>query len=212
VTFGFVVMALTNGSGSENQAERSIRRRVLTFDDPSLRKLTSASMAEALDPAIPAEVDALAKRVLEQASRRGLMLATAESCTGGLLASLLTDIPGASHAFERGFVTYTDDAKHEMLGVSREILKTEGAVSEAAARAMAEGVLARSRAQVAASITGFTDGGPGEAGLVHFACACGAGQIQHRVERFGDIGRAAVRVEALKVALAMLHDAVGEPA
>jgi len=167
-------------------------------------------VAEALDPAIPAEVDELAKRLLDEACARGLMLATAESCTGGLLASLLTDIPGASHAFERGFVTYTDDAKHEMLGVPRAILETDGAVSEAAARAMAEGALAGSRAQIAASVTGFTEGGPGEAGLVHFACACRDGPTRHQVGRFGDIGRAAVRIEALKVSLAMLQQALGE--
>src|SRR5512135_741068 len=115
-------------------------------------------MAEALDPAIPGSVDELAKLVLREASERGLRLATAESCTGGLLASLLTDIPGRSHAFERGFVTYTDEAKHEMLGVPRQVLEADGAVSEACARAMAEGVLACSKAQVAVSITGFAEG------------------------------------------------------
>jgi nicotinamide-nucleotide amidase len=212
VTFFFVVMALTNESESENQAEPENRRRVLNLDDLPLRRLENASVAEALDPAIPADVDALAKRVLEDACARGLLLATAESCTGGLLASLLTDIPGASHAFERGFVTYTDDAKHEMLGVSRTILETDGAVSEAAARAMAEGALAGSRAQLAASITGFTEGGAGEAGLVPFACARRDGPTRHQVGRFGDIGRAAVRLEALKVSLAMLRDALSDTA
>lgn len=166
-------------------------------------------MAEALDPAIPAEVDALAKQVLHEACTRELMLATAESCTGGLLASLLTDIPGASHAFERGFITYTDDAKHEMLGVSRMILETDGAVSEAAARAMAEGALTNSRAQIAVSITGFADGG-GEAGLVHFACARAGGATRHREVRYGDVGRAAVRVEALKTSLRMLREALDD--
>ncbi|CAN7283875.1 CinA family protein [Phenylobacterium sp. LjRoot219] len=168
-------------------------------------------MAEALDPAIPAEVDALAKRVLDEACSRGLMLATAESCTGGLLASLLTDIPGASHAFERGFVTYTDDAKLEMLGVPLAMLETNGAVSAPVARAMAEGALAFSRADVAVAITGFADGGSGEAGLVHFACARAGEAARHRVERFGEIGRAAVRLAALKTALAMLHEALGDP-
>src|SRR3954463_48183 len=115
-------------------------------------------MAEALDPAIPAAVGELAKFVLRAAWDRRVRLAAAESCTGGLLASLLTDIPGQSHAFERGFVTYTDEAKHEMLGVPKRILATEGAVAEAAARAMAEGALARSHADVAVSITGFAEG------------------------------------------------------
>jgi nicotinamide-nucleotide amidase len=164
-------------------------------------------MAEALDPAVPPAVDELAKAVLREAHDRDLMLATAESCTGGLLASLLTDIPGLSHTFERGFVTYTHDAKHEMLGVPIEILETDGAVSEACARAMAEGALHRSKAGVAVSITGFTEGGPGQpAGLVHFACAGAKRPTHHKVKRFGDVGRAEVRVKALETALEMMHD------
>jgi nicotinamide-nucleotide amidase len=171
-------------------------------------------MAEALDPAIPAVVDELAKFVLREACDRGLRLATAESCTGGLLASLLTDIPGQSHAFERGFVTYTNEAKHEMLGVPVAILETEGPVSDAAARAMAEGALAHSHAHLAVSITGFAEGGPGQpAGLVHFACAREGRSTRGEVMRFGDIGRAAVRVAALETALALLRDALtGSPA
>lgn len=169
-------------------------------------------MAEALAAAIPAAVDVLAQGVLSEACDRGLMLATAESCTGGLLASLLTDIPGRSHAFERGFITYTDEAKHEMLGVPLEVLRADGAVSERAARAMAEGALATSRADVAISITGFAEGDPGQAGLVHFAAARKRRPTRHRVERFGDIGRAAVRVRALETALGMLGEALGEEA
>jgi len=164
-------------------------------------------MAEALDPAIPASVDELAKFVLREACDRGLKLATAESCTGGLLASLLTDIPGLSHAFERGFVTYTDEAKQQMLGVPADILQTDGAVSEAAARAMAEGALAFSEASVAVSITGFAEGGPGQpAGLVHFASARAGRPTRHRERRFGEIGRAEVRVRALETALGLLRD------
>src|SRR3954465_1326541 len=106
-------------------------------------------MAEALDPAMPPEVDALAQRVLREACARDLLLATAESCTGGLLASLLTDIPGKSHAFERGFVTYSNAAKTELLGVGETLLADHGAVSEAAARAMAEGAIAHSQADLA---------------------------------------------------------------
>ena len=166
-------------------------------------------MAEALDPAIPASVDELAKLVLTEACERGLMLAAAESCTGGLLASLLTDIPGQSHAFERGFVTYTHEAKHEMLGVPREVLETDGAVSEASARAMAEGALAHSRADVAVSITGFAEGGPGQpAGIVHFAAARRGRPTRHLAKTFGDIGRAALRVCALETALGMMRDAL----
>jgi len=164
-------------------------------------------MAEALDPALPSSIDDLAKFVLHEACDRGLRLATAESCTGGLLASLLTDIPGQSHAFERGFVTYTDEAKHQMLGVPQDILDNDGAVSERSALAMAEGALARSRADIAASITGFAEGGPGQpAGLVHFACARTGRPTTHRLMRFGDVGRAEVRVRALGVALGMMRD------
>jgi nicotinamide-nucleotide amidase len=166
-------------------------------------------MAEALDPAVPADIDRLAQDVLREACDRELMLATAESCTGGLLASLLTDIPGKSHAFERGFVTYTDEAKHELLGVPLELLKTDGAVSERAARAMAEGAIAHSHAHLALSVTGFTESGPDPSqpgGLVHFACARRDGPTIHRKECFGDIGRADVRVKALRTALEMLNE------
>jgi nicotinamide-nucleotide amidase len=171
-------------------------------------------MAEALDPAVPAAVDELAKFVLREACERGLKFATAESCTGGLLASLLTDIPGLSHAFERGFVTYTNEAKHEMVGVPLQILGTDGAVSEACARAMAEGALANSRADLAVSITGYAEGAPGQpAGLVHFGCARTNRPTCHLEMRFGDVGRAAVRVKALEAALELMREQlVGAPA
>jgi nicotinamide-nucleotide amidase len=170
-------------------------------------------MAEALDPAIPDDIEKLAQEVLQAACDRELLLATAESCTGGLLASLLTDIPGKSHAFERGFVTYSDDAKHEVLSVSRAILTTEGAVSEASARAMAEGAIAVSRADLAVSITGFAEAAPdGPAGLVHFACARRGGPTCHRMERFGDVGRAEVRLRALRVGLGLFRDGLAEVA
>ncbi|WP_334164470.1 CinA family protein [Phenylobacterium sp.] len=164
-------------------------------------------MAEALDPAIPTAVDELAQSVLRGACDRDLKLAAAESCTGGLLASLLTDIPGTSHAFERGFVTYTDEAKHEMLGVPMEILQSDGAVSERAARAMAEGAIANSCADIAVSITGYAEGGPGQpAGLVHFASARKGGPTVHKEMRYGDVGRAEVRLRALDTALRMMRD------
>jgi len=163
-------------------------------------------MAEALDPALPPQVDALAQRVLRAACDRRLTLATAESCTGGLLASLLTDIPGMSHAFERGFVAYTHAAKTELLGVPADLLEREGAVSEAAARRMAQGAIARSDADVAVSITGFTEGGPGQpAGLVHFAALRRGRPTRHRKRELGDIGRAGVRIAALETALDMLE-------
>lgn len=172
-------------------------------------------MAEALDPAIPSSLDALAQRVLREACAREVMLATAESCTGGLVASLLTDLPGLSHAFERGFVTYTDEAKHEMLGVPMEILQTDGAVSERAARAMAEGAVAHSRAHMAVSVTGYTEGPPDDAsiaGLVHFACAVKGGETRHVREHYGDLGRAEIRLRALKTALGLLEDQLAQAA
>lgn len=167
-------------------------------------------MAEALDPAIPDDIERLVQAVLQAACDRELMLATAESCTGGLLASLLTDIPGKSHAFERGFVTYSDDAKHELLGVPRTVLSDLGAVSEACARAMAEGALDGSRADLAVSITGFAEGP--QAGLVHLACADRTGATHHRLERFGDVGRAEVRLAALRVGLELFRNALGDAA
>jgi nicotinamide-nucleotide amidase len=166
-------------------------------------------MAEALEPALPPHVDELAEHVLKEACDRGLMLATAESCTGGLLASLLTDIPGKSHAFERGFVTYTDESKHELLGVSLEILETDGAVSERAARAMAEGAIAHSRADLAVSVTGYAEHNEeGMAGLVHFGCAMKGRPTRHVLMRYGDIGRAEVRLRALETGLKMMRDAM----
>lgn len=164
-------------------------------------------MAEALDPALPPEVDRLAQAVLRQACDRELKLVTAESCTGGLLASLLTDVPGMSHAFERGFVTYTNEAKHELLGVPYAVLDGPGPVSKAAAMAMAEGALAHSRGDLAVSITGFAEGGPDQpGGLVHFACAGKMRPTTHRVTLFGEVGRAEVRIRALETALGMMMD------
>ncbi len=168
-------------------------------------------MAEALDPAIPKRVDDLACEVLELACDRELLLVTAESCTGGLLASLLTDLPGLSHAFERGFVTYSNDAKHDLLGVPLDLLGSPGPVSEPVARAMAQGALAASRGDLALSITGYAEqdaetGQPG--GLVHFALARRDGRTVHREMRYGEIGRAEVRVKSLQTALEMMTEAL----
>jgi nicotinamide-nucleotide amidase len=171
-------------------------------------------VAEALDPALPPGLDDLTQFVLREACERGLKLVTAESCTGGLLASLLTDIPGRSHAFERGFVTYTDEAKNQVLGVPSEVLATDGAVSERSARAMAKGALANSQGDIAVSITGYAEPGPnGEpGGLVHFACARTNRPIEHVMKEFGNVGRAEVRLRALEVALKLMRDAMIEPA
>lgn len=170
-------------------------------------------MAEALDGALPPHLDDLTQFVLREACDRDVKLVTAESCTGGLLASLLTDIPGLSHAFERGFVTYTDEAKREMLGVPAEVLEADGAVSERAARAMAEGAITYSEGQIAVAITGYAEAPPdgGAAGLVHFASAVRDGPTEHQVHRFGDIGRADVRLKCLEVALAMMRDRMIRP-
>jgi nicotinamide-nucleotide amidase len=164
-------------------------------------------MAEALDPAVPSSVDELAKFVLREACDRGLKLATAESCTGGLLASLLTDMPGQSHAFERGFVTYTNEAKHEMLGVAQEILDNDGAVSERAAIAMAEGALASSQADIAEphQAVGGRTPRPG-AGEMDQARRLAGTAFREAGDRRGDVGRAEVRVRALGVALGLMRD------
>jgi nicotinamide-nucleotide amidase len=160
---------------------------------------------ETLSPVLPNRVEEATRRLLAKACERELVLATAESCTGGLLASLLTDVPGVAHAFERGFVTYSEDSKTELLGVPASLVDAEGAVSKAVAIAMAEGALSRSRANIALAITGFADTGD-EPGLVHFACAR-AGRISaHREEHFGGIGRGAVRVAALEVAIQMMTE------
>jgi nicotinamide-nucleotide amidase len=163
--------------------------------------------AESFSPILPDDVEDLLRSVLERAAARDLSLATAESCTGGMLASLLTDVKGASGVFERGFVVYSDPAKCELLGLVQTDIDRCGAVSEEVAVAMAEGALHRSRADVAVSTTGYADDGP-EPGLVHFGCAVADGPTAHRAERFGAIGRGPVRIESMRVALEMLDEVV----
>ncbi|MBO9516738.1 MAG: CinA family protein [Porphyrobacter sp.] len=166
-------------------------------------------MAETLDPALPPEVQDRADKVLELASDKELYLATAESCTGGLLAALLTDVPGCSHVFERGFVVYSKDAKCDLLDIARHKVDSCGAVSKEIAIEMALGALRRSQADIALSITGFAGpAGDEEEGLVHFACAIRDGKTFHREEHFGPIGRQRVRLEALNTALQMLEQAL----
>ncbi len=162
--------------------------------------------AETLSPVLPDDLVRTAIALLDTANRAGLRIATAESCTGGLLASLLTDIEGISNVFDRGFIAYSKDAKCDLLGVSRAMIKNCGAVSEPVARAMAEGALARSNAAAAVAITGFAGRGhkDDEPGLVHFACAGQADATRHCVRHFGDIGRGATRIACLRVALDML--------
>jgi nicotinamide-nucleotide amidase len=158
---------------------------------------------ETLSPILPNETEEATRRLLQKASERELRLATAESCTGGMLASLLTDVRGVAHAFERGFVTYSNEAKCEMLGVPMALIEEQGAVSKAVAIAMAEGALVRSRAQIALAITGFADAGD-EPGLVHFTCARAGRATAHREEHFGPGGRGATRVKCMKVAIEMM--------
>lgn len=167
-------------------------------------------MSETLEAAIPEELDRQAERLMHELCDRELTIATAESCTGGMLAALLTDIEGASHGFERGFVAYTEESKAELLGIDRDILKHNEAVSEVVARAMAEGALARSQADLALGITGFAGpAGPNhEEGLVHMALARRGRDALHREAHFGRIGRGAIRVESLKVMLDMLEQAL----
>ncbi|HYD37345.1 MAG TPA: CinA family protein [Allosphingosinicella sp.] len=162
-------------------------------------------MTETLEPAIPDQLDWMAEREMARLCDIGLKVATAESCTGGMLASLLTDVQGVAHAFERGFVTYTNEAKCEMLGIELDLIEAKGAVSREVAIAMAEGALARSRANIAVSITGFADRGD-EPGLVHFACARAGRATQHREEHFGPGGRGATRVKCMKVAVEMMTE------
>jgi nicotinamide-nucleotide amidase len=141
----------------------------------------------------------------------GLMVATAESCTGGLIAALLTEIPGSSNVVERGFVVYSNAAKEELLGVPAQTLSRHGAVSKKTARAMAEGALRASRADVAVSVTGVAgpDGGTAAKpiGLVHFACARRGAPTVTREERLGDIGREAVRLASVRIGLELLKSA-----
>jgi nicotinamide-nucleotide amidase len=168
------------------------------------------TVAETLSPALPDGVEREVKRLLESACARELCFATAESCTGGLLASLLTDVEGASHAFERGFVTYSDAAKIELLGVDAALISHRGAVSRAVALAMAEGAIMRSGADIAIAVTGFAGpaGPDDEPGLVHFACARRGGATAHHEAHFGDIGRGPVRIGCIQVALGMMRDAL----
>jgi nicotinamide-nucleotide amidase len=157
-------------------------------------------------------LDALASQVLSEARARGVRLATAESCTGGLVSAALTDIAGSSDVFERGFITYSNEAKQDLLGVPAATLRVHGAVSAETAAAMAEGALTRSRADLAVSITGVAGpGGGSEAkpvGLVQFATASRMSGTQNRQMSFGDLGRAGIRAAATRVALEMLLEAI----
>jgi len=155
----------------------------------------------------------VAAALLERFRAAGLKLATAESCTGGLIAAVLTEIAGSSDVVDRGFVTYSNAAKSELLGVDPALIEAHGAVSEPVARAMAEGALARSAADRAVAVTGVAGPGGGSAekpvGLVHLAVAVRGGPTLHRAERYGDRGRAGVRLATVATAFAMLTESLG---
>ena len=152
-----------------------------------------------------------AEKVLALAIAHRARIATAESCTGGLVAAALTDIPGSSEVFERGFVSYSNGAKSEMLGVPPDLIARHGAVSEEVARAMAEGALRRSDATLAVSITGVAGPGASEKkpeGLVCFGLAVEGQPTLTRTMRFGAIGRQPVRAASVAEALALMADAL----
>ncbi|WP_307233322.1 CinA family protein [Pararhizobium capsulatum] len=159
----------------------------------------------------PRDIEEQAYSIIHDFTARGLMIATAESCTGGMIAGALTEIPGSSAVIDRGFVTYSNEAKMRMIGVSSETLKAYGAVSRETAIEMANGALAGSRADVSIAVTGVAGPGGGSiekpVGLVHLAAARRDGKVFHREMRYGDIGRQGVRLATLRTALEILIEA-----
>jgi nicotinamide-nucleotide amidase len=151
----------------------------------------------------------VAADVIAECTRRKLRIATAESCTGGLVAGALTEIAGSSAVVERGFVTYSNEAKESMLGVPKSLIDRVGAVSKEVAVAMAEGALAHSPAELAVAVTGIAGPGGGTAakpvGLVHIAAVRRGGTTRHVERRFADQGRSAIRLAAVRDALALLR-------
>jgi nicotinamide-nucleotide amidase len=154
------------------------------------------------------DIHDLAKRVLAKALINGLHIVTAESCTGGLIAASLTEIPGSSDVVECGFIVYSDNAKTRLLGVAQPLLKRFGAVSKEAARAMALGALEKCDAELSVAVTGIAGPSGGttlkKVGLVHIAAAREGSEVQHRACEFGDVGRSDVRVLTVDAALKLL--------
>ncbi|MGO7560705.1 CinA family protein [Rhizobium leguminosarum] len=157
----------------------------------------------------PDDILSTAEAIIRDFTAAGLMISTAESCTGGLIAGALTAISGSSAVVDRGFVTYTNSAKIEMLGVQAETLLRFGAVSEETARQMVHGALFRSRAEIAVAVTGIAGPGGGSAekpvGLVHLAAKSRDGALIHRKMLYGDIGRSEVRLATIRTALEMVR-------
>lgn len=156
------------------------------------------------------EIETLARLVVDEARQRSLRIATAESCTGGLVAGAICAVAGASDVFERGFVTYSNRAKQELLGVPGDLIADLGAVSEAVARMMAEGALENSNAHLTVAITGVAGPGGGTplkpVGTVHIATARSNQALMHRAEFFEDGGREAIQLAAVQGALQALLD------
>lgn len=161
----------------------------------------------------PADIEAMAARIIAAFGARGLTLATAESCTGGLIVGALTEISGSSAVVDRGFVTYSNQAKVDLLGVQPETLERHGAVSRQTAMEMVEGGLSRSGCDVAVAVTGIAgpSGGTDEkpVGLVHLAARSLSGPLLHREMRYGEIGRSEIRLATVRTALEMLIEAAG---
>lgn len=161
----------------------------------------------------PGELSVKAAALVDHLRARKLMLATAESCTGGLIAGLITSIPGSSDVFDSGFVTYSNAAKTRMTGVPAALIARHGAVSAEVARAMAEGALFHSAADVAVAVTGVAGPGGGTAlkpvGLVHCAAARTGHATVSQVLNLGNIGRDAVRIETVRMAMDMAYEIAG---
>jgi nicotinamide-nucleotide amidase len=162
------------------------------------------------------DLAAEARQLLATLRAAGLMTATAESCTGGLIAALLTEIPGSSDVVDRGFVTYSNDAKIDMLGVRAELIATHGAVSREVALAMAQGAIVHSNAQIGVAVTGVAGPGGGSpekpVGLVHLAAARVGAEPRHRECRFGPLSRAAIRMATVRAALELVREMAAAPA
>lgn len=167
-------------------------------------------MSETLTASIPTPLERRITAVLQTLCDRDWTVATAESCTGGLFASVLTDVDGLGHAFEHGFVTYTDAAKTGDLGVPAELIERCGVVSAGVAEAMARGCLERSTCDLALSVTGFAGpaGDDDEEGLVFLALAARDGRLLTSENHFGALGRGAVRLRSLEAGVSLLEAAL----
>ncbi len=161
------------------------------------------------------EMQEAAKRVLELCRARNFTLATAESCTGGLVAVTITDIPGSSDVFDRGIITYSNEAKHKLLGVPKALLAEYGAVSAPVAKAMAQGVIAATDTHVGLSVTGIAGPGGGTeekpVGLVFVGSAIADGKYHVRECRFGDLGRSEVRRRSVIAVFALVEELLRKP-